>query len=112
MRNVGKRVGGIGMRNLNAITPETETTSHYFWGQAHNWDVKNRNLTNMLVEQIRTAFLEDVAVFEGQQRNLQMIPNPHQIDINADIGVNQARRNIERIFAEEQAASARPQAAE
>ena len=37
----GQRVGGIGMWNLNAITPETETTSHYFWGQAHNFDVHN-----------------------------------------------------------------------
>jgi vanillate monooxygenase len=27
----GRRVNGISMRNLNAITPETETTSHYFW---------------------------------------------------------------------------------
>src|SRR5262249_61085054 len=69
----GKRVGGIGMWNLNAITPETETTSHYFWGQAHNFDVKNPKTTDMLIEQIRTAFLEDVAVFEAQQRNLLMI---------------------------------------
>ena len=38
----------------------------------------------MIIEQIRTAFLEDVAVFEAQQRNLQMIPNPPQTDINAD----------------------------
>ncbi len=30
----GRRVGGIQMRNLNAMTPETETTTHYFWGQA------------------------------------------------------------------------------
>ena len=28
----GKRVSGISMRNLNAITPETETTTHYFLG--------------------------------------------------------------------------------
>ena len=37
----GRRVGGIGMRNLNAITPETETTSHYFWGQAHDFEPHN-----------------------------------------------------------------------
>ena len=66
----GKRVGGIGMRNLNAITPETETTSHYFWGQAHDFDVKNAETTEKIFEQIKTAFLEDVAVFSAQQRNL------------------------------------------
>jgi len=102
----GQRVGGIGMWNLNAITPETETTSHYFWGQAHNWDVGNRNTTDMIVEQIRTAFLEDVGVFEGQQRNLGMIPNPPQTDINADAGVIHARRILDRLHQQEATAAA------
>ena len=108
----GRRVGGIGMRNLNAITPETETTSHYFWGQAHDWDVGNRALTDMLVEQITTAFLEDVAVFEAQQRNMTILPNAPHIDINADTGVIQARRILDRIHQEELAAAAPMAAAE
>ena len=109
----GKRVGGIGMANLNAITPETEATSHYFWGQAHNWDVANGNLSDMLLAQITLAFNEDVAVFEAQQRTLDRIPNPPQVDINADTGVIQARRIIDRLREEERvAAQARPQAAE
>lgn len=101
----GKRVGGINMRNLNAITPETEATSHYFWGQAHDWDVGNKALTDMLVGQITTAFLEDVAVFEAQQRNMTMLPNAPQIDINADAGVIQARLIQDRIYQEERAAA-------
>jgi vanillate O-demethylase monooxygenase subunit len=98
----GRRVGGIGMRNLNAITPETDATSHYFWGQAHNWDVNNRKTTDMLIEQIRTAFLQDVEVFEAQQRNLDVIADPAQTDINADAGVIQARRILDRLYQEEQ----------
>jgi vanillate O-demethylase monooxygenase subunit len=94
------------MWNLNAITPETETTSHYFWGQAHNFDVHNPKTTDMITEQIRMAFLEDVAVFEAQQRNLQLIPNPPQTDINADSGVIQARRILDRLHQEEQTAAA------
>jgi vanillate O-demethylase monooxygenase subunit len=100
----GRRAGGINMRNLNAITPETETTSHYFWGQAHDWDIHNRATTDMLVGQIKTAFLEDVAVFEAQQRNMTILPNAPQIDINADAGLIQARRILERIHKEELAA--------
>src|SRR6202047_1355999 len=88
----GKRVGGIGMRNLNAITPETETTSHYFWGQAHDFDVKNPDTTEKIFQQIKTAFLEDVSVFSAQQRNLNIIANPPQVDINADAGTIAARR--------------------
>jgi vanillate O-demethylase monooxygenase subunit len=108
----GRRLGGIGMWNLNAITPETETTSHYFWGQAHDFDVANARTTEMIAEQIRTAFLQDVAVFEAQQRNLELIPNPPQTDINADSGVIQARRILDRLYREEQAAAARMTAAE
>jgi phenylpropionate dioxygenase-like ring-hydroxylating dioxygenase large terminal subunit len=102
----GKRVGGISMRNLNAITPETETTSHYFWGQAHDWDVRNRSLTDMLLDQITTAFKEDVAVFEAQQRNMTVLPNAPQIDINADVGLIQARRILDRIHREENTSQA------
>jgi phenylpropionate dioxygenase-like ring-hydroxylating dioxygenase large terminal subunit len=100
----GTRVGGISMRNLNAITPETETTSHYFWGQAHDFDVKNPETTNKIFEQIETAFHEDVAVFSAQQRNLNLVPNPTQVDINADTGVIQARRILKRLHEAEQAA--------
>ena len=100
----GKRVGGINMRNLNAITPETDKTSHYFWGQAHDFDVKNAELTNRIFEQIQTAFYEDVAVFSAQQRSLDLIPNPPQVDINADTGVIQARRILARLHDEEQGA--------
>jgi len=100
----GNRVGGIAMRNLNAITPETETTSHYFWGQAHDFDVKNPETTNKIFEQIRTAFLEDVAVFSAQQKNLNIFSNPPQVDIAADAGVIAARRILSRLYDEEQAA--------
>jgi phenylpropionate dioxygenase-like ring-hydroxylating dioxygenase large terminal subunit len=100
----GTRVDGITMRNLNAITPETATTSHYFWGQAHDFDVKNTELTQKIFEQIETAFLEDVGVFSAQQHNLNIYSNPPQVDINADIGVLQARRIIDRLRSEEQAA--------
>jgi hypothetical protein len=101
---LGKRVGGVTMRNLNAITPETEKTSHYFWGQAHDFDVKNTALTEKIFEQIQTAFYEDVEVFSAQQRNLDISPNPPQIDINADTGVIQARRILDRLYGGEQAA--------
>jgi len=107
----GVRVGGINMRNLNAITPETEITSHYFWGQAHDFDVKNPQTTNKIFEQIQTAFLQDVAVFSAQQRNLNLIRNPPQIDIAVDAGAIQARRILARLYGEEQA-SARGAAAE
>lgn len=98
----GKRVGGISMRNLNAMTPETETTTHYFYGQAHDFDVKNPKTTEMIMNQITTAFLEDQAIFEAQQKNILQAPNAPQVDINADNGVIQARRILDRLWQDEQ----------
>jgi vanillate O-demethylase monooxygenase subunit len=98
----GRRVGGIQMRNLNAMTPETETTTHYFYGQAHDFDIHNPKTTEMIMDQITTAFLEDQAVFEAQQANMLQVPDAPQIDINADTGVIQARRILDRLHAEEQ----------
>ncbi|HUI12863.1 MAG TPA: aromatic ring-hydroxylating dioxygenase subunit alpha, partial [Xanthobacteraceae bacterium] len=102
----GRRVGGISMRNLNAITPETETSSHYFWGQAHDFEPHNAAVTERVFDQIKTAFLEDVAVFTAQQRMIGLKPDAPQVDINADAGGIQARRIVDRLYREEQAAAA------
>jgi hypothetical protein len=51
-------------------------------------------------------------VFEAQQRNLELFPDPPQTDINADAGVIQARRILERLHREEEAAAAKRVAAE
>jgi vanillate O-demethylase monooxygenase subunit len=97
----GKFEGGINMRNLNAITPETENTSHYFWAQAHDFDVKNEKLTDMIFEQVKTAFLEDKEVFEAQQRVIDHDASESQVDIHADAGGIQARRILSRLHDEE-----------
>ena len=91
------------MRNLNAITPETETTTHYFWGQAHDFEPRNAEMTERVFQQIKTAFLEDVSVFTTQQRNIELDPDAPKVDINADSGGIQARRIVDRLYQEEQA---------
>jgi phenylpropionate dioxygenase-like ring-hydroxylating dioxygenase large terminal subunit len=112
----GRFEGGINMRNLNLITPETEGTTHYFWAQAHDFQPDNPAVTDLVFEQVKTAFLEDVDVFEAQQRMIDAAPDSPQHDINADAGGIQARRILERLHEQEtQARAARastPEAAE
>jgi vanillate O-demethylase monooxygenase subunit len=50
--------------------------------------------------------MEDVAVFTNQQLNVDLDPNAPTVDINADSGGIQARRIVDRLYAEEQAALA------
>jgi hypothetical protein len=75
------------------------------YASKYDFDVKNPQTTNKIFEQIQTAFLQDVAVFSAQQRNLTLIRNPPQIDIAADAGAIQARRILARLYDEEQAAA-------
>jgi vanillate O-demethylase monooxygenase subunit len=86
------------------MTPETETTTHYFWGQAHDFQPRNADVTERVFQQIKTAFLEDVAVFSAQQKLIDLDPGAPQTDINADSGGIQARRIVARLYDEEQAA--------
>ena len=96
------------MRNLNAITPETDTTTHYFWAQAHNFKLDDPTVTELVFRQVHTAFLEDLAVIGSQQGNLEAYGDglPDQVDFNQDAGGIQARRVIDRILEEEANGSA------
>ncbi len=106
----GDRSQGFSMRNLNAITPETDTTSHYFWAQAHDFKIDDPTVTELLYRQIWTAFQEDLLVIGAQQGNIDHYGGelPAQVDFNQDSGGIQARRIIDRILAEERDSVAKP----
>jgi len=90
--------GGFGQRNLNAITPETDTTCHYFWSHAYDTKPITDETTDALYRQILTAFREDWEVFEMQQANWDDRP---VIDTIQDAGPLAARQITERIAAEQ-----------
>jgi phenylpropionate dioxygenase-like ring-hydroxylating dioxygenase large terminal subunit len=103
----GRRVGGIEMWNLNSITPETANTCHYFWAQAHNFEPRNRAVTEMLFQQIHTTFLQDVAIFEKQHANIALRPEAPHINLPFDSGNVQALRILDRLIRAEQQAQPR-----
>jgi vanillate O-demethylase monooxygenase subunit len=102
----GNRSQGISMRNLNAITPETETTTHYFWGQAHNFRLGDPSFTDLIYRQVVIAFNEDLGIIRAQQANLTAYGEnlPGQMDFNQDAGGIQARHIVDAILAAENAA--------
>ena len=103
----GDRSQGITMRNLNAITPETETTTHYFWAQAHDFGLDDPSITELLYRQVHTAFSEDLAIIEAQQQNLLAFGDdlPQPVDFTQDTGGVQARRIVDDILAREAGAA-------
>lgn len=95
--------GGLGLRNLNAITPETETTCHYFWNQCQDARPDDAKFTEMVFQQIYTAFHQDWEVFEIQQANWDDRP---VIDTIQDAGAIAARQIIDRLLAAQSGATA------
>ncbi len=99
----GQRQGGIRMRNLNAITPESDTTTHYFWAQAHDFEVTNQAVTDLVFEQVKIAFSEDVAIFEAQQKMIDHDPEAPTINLSQDAGGIAAFKIIDDLVAQESA---------
>jgi phenylpropionate dioxygenase-like ring-hydroxylating dioxygenase large terminal subunit len=95
--------GGFHMRGFHGITPETETTTHYFWTVATNPQQDVERVAQVVIEQSAATFDEDKVVIEAQYRNQLRFPVRQQIDIHVDAGPNRARRVIERLLREGEA---------
>jgi vanillate O-demethylase monooxygenase subunit len=97
----GDRSRGITMRTSHFVTPETETSCHYFWLFARNYGLDDAALSEKLHAGIAATFHEDVDIVEAQQRNMSARPDAVQIDVNADTPTIQTRRLMERLIAAE-----------
>ncbi len=97
----GDRSQGITMRTTHFMTPETETTTHYFWLFARNYRLDDDGLSARLHKGIAETFHEDVDVVEAQQRSISARPDAPRIDVNADAPTVQMRRLMERLITEE-----------
>ena len=85
-----KREGAFWLRTMHAVTPETETTSHYFWTIAHRVRAGMPELTERVHRELVTAFAEDKIIIEAQFARLQQRPLPPLVGIRSDAPVVQA----------------------
>jgi vanillate O-demethylase monooxygenase subunit len=90
---------------IDFITPETETSIHYFWGMARKFNPTDKALTATIREGQGKIFSEDREMLELQQKNLLAYPDRKLLMLNIDSGGVQARKIIDRMLAEEQAAA-------
>jgi vanillate O-demethylase monooxygenase subunit len=108
----GDRSQGFGYRNLNAITPETDKTAHYFWAQARNFRIDEDWITDMFVQSTHEAFSEDMWIIGLQQENMDTGTTKPRIDINHDSAALQAIRMLEAMIKAENGPSGEIRAAE
>lgn len=111
----GDRSQGISQYVINTITPETETSCWYFFGNARNYKIGDRELTQSIMKTVAGIFNQDKDVLEAQQRAMLLRPDRNLSNIDIDAGSVRARRVLRaKIAAEAEAQEAqdnRPTAA-
>ena len=85
----------------HGITPETESSTHYFWALAHNTWTDNAGDIAEFHRQCHHVVGEDLAVFDAQQACIDLDPAAPTLNIRYDAGPMMARRIIDRLLSEE-----------
>lgn len=97
---------------LNALTPENERSTHYFWGLVRNFALDDDSVTDTQQQLNRETFMEDLAILEQQQVLLDCKPEGWRpVAIPNDGGCLQAERLMNKLIAAEHGPRAPRQAA-
>lgn len=89
---------------LNALTPENEKSTHYFWGLVRNFALDDEAMTETQQTLNRETFYEDLAILEAQQVLLDCKPEGWRpVVVPNDGGCVQAERLLSRMLAAERA---------
>jgi phenylpropionate dioxygenase-like ring-hydroxylating dioxygenase large terminal subunit len=90
-------------RVIDLITPETSSSTHYFWAFARNFRLDEPAVTEFTRENVARTFDEDKEMLEAQQQNIGAIDKPpFQVALRADAGPTQGRRLLAAMIAAEQ----------
>lgn len=96
-----RREGGFQLRLFDAVTPETESSTHNFFCAGHNFRTSEPEVTDTLFAELEKTVWEDVEVLRAQQERLGEASAGGIIDIRSDAAGIQARRLIERLKQQE-----------
>jgi phenylpropionate dioxygenase-like ring-hydroxylating dioxygenase large terminal subunit len=106
----GVRRGGLEFHNLNAATPETDTSCFQFYAHARHFAIDSAEVDQIYWRDFQRVFREDVVTIGAQQRNIAAFAGAPNVDINVDAPGLALRRLIADAVAAEQIGSARKRA--
>lgn len=96
----------LGITVLNACTPETERSTHYFWTSARDYQRDEKQVDAMLRKITIDAFDEDKVILEAQQKCIELDPEAPTVNVHGDWGGVQARRLVTQLLERENSAPA------
>jgi hypothetical protein len=70
----GERDGAYLLPSLHLLTPESESSTHYHWAVARNFETDNQEITGLISQFIKRAFEEeDVPILDAAQGNFDLV---------------------------------------
>jgi phenylpropionate dioxygenase-like ring-hydroxylating dioxygenase large terminal subunit len=90
----------IDLMALSAPTPETERTTHYFFGFVRNFGLGDPQKEKIFAEGMVKVFHEDIPILEAQQRNMDA--SLSRINLPVDAAPLAARRMLQSLIEKEQ----------
>ncbi|QCP49833.1 aromatic ring-hydroxylating dioxygenase subunit alpha [Trinickia violacea] len=97
----GTRVDAAEFRGCQALTPETETSTHYFFAHPHNFALDRPEVTRSVHQSVVAAFDEDRDIITAQQRNLSLDPDFEMMPFGIDSALSQFRWVVNQRLEEE-----------
>ena len=113
MNSGGRPIGDAEGDNRNAVllhscqtlTPETETSTHYFFQQSYRGEARDEAVVDGIHRNVILAFNEDRDMITAQYRNTQRDPERPMAPLWMDSALMQFRRMLEEAVAAENASA-------
>ena len=97
----GNRVDAAAFRGCQALTPETEKSTHYFFCHPHNFAIDRPEVTASIHQSVVEAFEEDRRMITAQSRSLDLKPDFKMLPIRADRGLGHFRALVKKAIEDE-----------
>ena len=99
------RENAIAFRGCQALTPETDNSTHYFFAHAHNFLIDQPEVTRDIHAGVIQAFEEDRDMITSQNENVALDPSFKMVPLSVDAALSQFRWVVDKFIKGEQQAS-------
>ncbi len=91
----------VRLHSCQTLTPETETTTHYFFQQSHRTGEGDERIVQSIFDSLQTAFEEDRAMITAQARIIATKPGASMLPLAMDAALLRFRRLVDAELAAE-----------
>lgn len=99
---------GLRSYSFNFLTPESESSTHYFWLHLRNYHANDARVDQEVIELMTLTFNEDLDILERIQREQDRTGIRERVRLGIDNAPARIRKMVERRVAAEQAQSQVP----